>query len=94
MELTQELLTKWTGLDGLDLTLFYLEYKKQSSNTLPPTNLHQLKEDILEFKKCTNKNNKDSPNPPFVNIEGESLSIFPPIKRLIHFWESYTMNKT
>lgn len=77
--LTQELLTKWTGLEGLDLAIFYLEYKKQSSNTLPPNNLHQIKEDILEFKKQFKNSNKQS-------------SIFPPIKKLINFWESRLLN--
>lgn len=50
MDLTEELLTEWTGLRGRDLSVFYLTYKQQASTALLYTNLEDIKQDILKFK--------------------------------------------
>jgi hypothetical protein len=56
MYLTEELLVEWTGLTGQELSIFYLAYKKQTSNGLLHNDLEYLKQDILKFKDIYDKN--------------------------------------
>lgn len=76
MYLTEELLVQWTGLKGRDLSIFYLSYKKQSSNSLLYSDLELLKQDILRFKETSyNKNNVSQ------LIDGK-------VKSMVKYWES------
>lgn len=76
MYLTEELLVQWTGLKGRDLSIFYLSYKKQASNSLLYSDLELLKQDILRFKETSyNKNNVSQ------LIDGK-------VKSMVKYWES------
>jgi hypothetical protein len=56
MNLTEELLIEWTGFKGDELSIFYLNYKKNSSTALLHTDLDYIKKDILKFKDIYDKN--------------------------------------
>lgn len=59
MYLTEELLEELTGLDGRDLFVFYLAYKKQASNTMLYDDINYTKQDIIKFRdNIYNKDNK------------------------------------
>jgi hypothetical protein len=57
MYLTEELLTNWTNLKDKELSIFYLNYKKNASTTLLHTDLEYIKQDMLKFKIIYDKNN-------------------------------------
>jgi hypothetical protein len=76
MYLTEELLIKWTGFKGRELSLFYLAYKKQASNSLLHSNLELIKQDIFRFKE--NVYNKNEPS----KLENGK------VKSLVNYWES------
>ena len=75
MNLTEELLIKWTGFKGRDLSLFYLAYKQQASNALLHSDLELLKQDILRFKETIYNKNEPS------KIDNGR------VKSLVNFWE-------
>lgn len=56
MNLTEELLIEWTGFKDTELSIFYLNYKKNSSNVLLHSDLEYIKKDILTFKDIYDKN--------------------------------------
>lgn len=68
MDLTEELLTEWTGLTGRDLSVFYLTYKKQASNALLHSNLDDIKNDIIRFKEAMFTPKKSSHVKSMVNL--------------------------
>lgn len=79
MYLTEELLTEWTGLQGIELSIFYLAYKKQASNALLHTDLDYIKQDILKFKNgLYNQSIKKK-------VDDEKQCN---VSSLIQFWES------
>ena len=55
MNLTEELLIEWTGFKGTELSIFYLNYKKQSCTALLHSDLEYIKKDILAFKDIYDK---------------------------------------
>mgnify|MGYP001136491520 CR=1 FL=1 len=55
MNLTEELLIEWTGLKGVELSIFYLKYKAQASTALLHNDLEYIKKDILKFKDIYDK---------------------------------------
>jgi hypothetical protein len=83
--LTEKMLTEWTGLTGQELSIFYLEYKKQSSSNVLPYDIEYIKQDILKFKELY-----ECPLSEKVRIEPPMSEIFKNInvKNLINLWES------
>lgn len=89
MYLTEELLTKWTGLKGRDLSIFYLTYKKNAPNALLHHDLDYLKQDITKFlNNIWLSVEKDSKQQHTEQQEQHKEPKETKVSSLIKFWES------
>ena len=92
MYLTEEMLTEWTGLQGRDLSIFYLSYKKHSANGLLHTDLEYIKQDILKFKDTLYKNQRKNVTcgTPLIyaKIKQREEENTSNVKSMVQLWES------